>query len=1024
MFYKKNKEEKLSKELFKNPTSEYRGTPFWAWNCELNKELLNRQIDCLKEMGFGGFHMHSRAGMATPYLSKEFFNLVKNCVDKAKKEEMLAYLYDEDRWPSGAAGGLVTKDIRFRARHIEFTPDYIEDTVSLDEAYVTGKPSLLASYDIELDESGILKNYTRCSKGDNLWYMYFITDQEGNGWYNGQTYVDTLNNDAMDRFIDITYKSYKDAVGDEFGKVVPSIFTDEPQFTIKRILQFAHEKKTVVLPWTYDFADTFKENYGFDILDFFPEIIWENGDVSRARYCYHDHICERFVNAFFDNCGKWCEENDLMLTGHVVEEPSLRTQTNAIGEAMRCYRGFQIPGIDMLCESIELSTAKQCQSAVHQYGREAMMSELYGVSGWEFDFRGHKLHGDWQAALGVTIRVPHLSWVSMKGSAKRDYPASISYQSPWYKKYPLIEDHFSRLNTALTRGKPCVNVGVIHPLESYWINFGPWENTNIRRQELEDNFDNIINWLLFGGIDFDFISESILPELCEKVENPLSVGKMKYDAIVVPGLETIRKSTVEILEKFVEMGGKVIFMGDCPEYVDAVKADEVNGLYNKSVKINFSKSQLLNSLKSQRKIEIFNSNGTNTDNLIYNMRNDNDGDWLFIAHGKIEKQRLSVVESFYEKPQDITIKIKGEYTPVEYNTHTGDINEVSFTVSNGYTTVNYALYEFDSLLLKLMPLTKSENTIIENQRKLIKKIDFKEMVEYQTEESNVYLLDMAKYSVDNKELQPIEELLKIDLAVRKELGFVKADGFDVQPWCIEKEKPEHFVNLEFEIESEIEVKDVYLAFEEAAQIEFNGKSVDIEIVGWYVDESINKIKLGTINKGINTLKVKVPITNRLSLENMFILGDFDVKVQGTKTRIVQKSNKITFGSIVNQGLPFYGGNIIYETEIETPDCDLEIQANHYKGALLGVILDNEEEKNIIFSPYKAIFENVKAGKHKIKFIYYGNRYNTFGALHRNSDHFWKGPAMWYTEDCKWSYEYILANVGIMKSPVIRMFESK
>lgn len=80
MFYKKNKEEKLSNELFKNPTSEYRGTPFWAWNCELNKELLNRQIDCLKEMGFGGFHMHSRAGMATPYLSEEFFDLVKNCV--------------------------------------------------------------------------------------------------------------------------------------------------------------------------------------------------------------------------------------------------------------------------------------------------------------------------------------------------------------------------------------------------------------------------------------------------------------------------------------------------------------------------------------------------------------------------------------------------------------------------------------------------------------------------------------------------------------------------------------------------------------------------------------------------------------------------------------------------------------------------------------------------------------------------------------------------------------------------------
>ena len=96
MLYKKIKDPTLSAELFKNPTSEYRGTPFWAWNCKLNKELLTRQIEYLKEMGFGGFHMHSRSGMATEYLSEDFFELVKACADKAKKEDMLAYLYDED----------------------------------------------------------------------------------------------------------------------------------------------------------------------------------------------------------------------------------------------------------------------------------------------------------------------------------------------------------------------------------------------------------------------------------------------------------------------------------------------------------------------------------------------------------------------------------------------------------------------------------------------------------------------------------------------------------------------------------------------------------------------------------------------------------------------------------------------------------------------------------------------------------------------------------------------------------------
>ena len=36
MLYKKNQTKKLDMELFKNPTSEYRGAPVWAWNSKLD----------------------------------------------------------------------------------------------------------------------------------------------------------------------------------------------------------------------------------------------------------------------------------------------------------------------------------------------------------------------------------------------------------------------------------------------------------------------------------------------------------------------------------------------------------------------------------------------------------------------------------------------------------------------------------------------------------------------------------------------------------------------------------------------------------------------------------------------------------------------------------------------------------------------------------------------------------------------------------------------------------------------------
>ena len=115
----------------------------------------------------------------------------------------------------------------------------------------------------------------------------------------------------------------------------------------------------------------------------------------------------------------------------------------------------------MLRKDMELTTVKQAQSSSRQYGREGVMSELYGVTGWDFDFRDYKFYGDWQAALGVTLRVPHLSWMSMEGEAKRDFPASIFYQSPWYQEFPYVEDHFARTGWAMSKGDAVVRVGVI-----------------------------------------------------------------------------------------------------------------------------------------------------------------------------------------------------------------------------------------------------------------------------------------------------------------------------------------------------------------------------------------------------------------------------------------------------------------------------------------------------------------------------------------------------------------------------------
>ena len=140
-----------------------------------------------------------------------------------------------------------------------------------------------------------------------------------------------------------------------------------------------------------------------------PELFWERADgkLSSVRWSFQNLVTDLFVESYCEQIGKWCREHGLYLTGHVMGEGSLYDQTQAVGDAMRCYPSFGLPGIDMLCDFHEYTTAKQAQSMVRQTGAEGMLSELYGVTGWDYDFRGYKLQGDWQAALGVTVMVPH-----------------------------------------------------------------------------------------------------------------------------------------------------------------------------------------------------------------------------------------------------------------------------------------------------------------------------------------------------------------------------------------------------------------------------------------------------------------------------------------------------------------------------------------------------------------------------------------------------------------------------------------
>lgn len=1040
MLYKK-KEQRLTEGLFKNPTNEYRGAPFWAWNNKLDERLLLKELDDLMEMGMGGAHIHCRVGLDTPYLGDEFFELVTVCKEKMKKNGMLCWLYDEDRWPSGSAGGLVTKDEKYRLRFLVFEPEGQQEKeedgfMSAAKAVRGGARSLLGRYRVSLDKHGNLASYSRILEeveGEDIWCVWL--EVSGNTpWFNHEAYVNALDNKAVSRFVEVTHEQYYKRFAKDFGNTIPAIFTDEPQTCHKEVLGEPFEKKPVILPYTDDFEDTCLNRYGLSVLEHLPELIWElpGGRVSRARYLYHRHLCERFSEAFGDQVGRWCENHHIALTGHMMNEWTLYSQTMAIGEVMRPLKSFTLPGMDMLCDRRELSTAKQVQSIARQMGREGVMSEIYGVTGWAFDFRNHKLAGDWQAALGVTVRVPHLSWVSMEGEAKRDYPASIGYQSPWYREYSYIENHFARLNTALTRGKPRVAVAVIHPIESYWMHWGNQRQTAVIRKMLEDNFEHLIEWLLFGLIDFDFISESVLEDEKAKDTGDLfQMGEMRYQTVIVPGCRTLRKSTYEKLSAYANAGGSLVFMGETPQYLDGGESRLPSELAERCNRIEYNEGSLLEYLEPFRHIDVSVKNadgedpsrmyhrerGIRADNLFYQMREDGEHKWLFLCHvNKPEDEHITDTE-------ELKITIKGEYSPIFYNTLTGMIQPAAAVYQDGNTIITAYASAHDSLLFELLPGRTESGIYFEYHVPGIQEY-LPQPKEYVLEEPNCCLLDQAEYAFDSGVWQEREELLRIDNLFREKLGYPLRMEALAQPWLNQEiRKEEHLLKLRFkiqvEMERELQRKGCCLAMEglEKAEIFVNGIHTEHKACGWYVDESIRMCRIPSLRCGVNTVELHLPFGEKTNVEWCYLLGEFGVRVMGREVVLTDKPKQLYFGDFVNQGLPFYAGNLVYTTEVHTDAGELWLEASHYRGALLQVRVDEGEPRPLIFAPYRVNLGRVCAGEHKISIRVFGNRINAFGAVHHaDAAETWYGPNLWRTRGAKWSYEYQLEEMGVLTTP--------
>jgi hypothetical protein len=158
--------------------------------------------------------MHARSGLKTEYLSEEWFDCIRTGIEAGGKNGLNAWIYDEEGWPSGFAGGIVPAMAEdFQAKFIT-----IEDHVTNKDT----EDAILAVYNYNKDDN----TFCRCSDIHNLDSVKSDSLLAVRKHIN-PFYIDTMNKRAVEMFLKVTHEEYYKRFSKEFGETMHGFFTDE-----------------------------------------------------------------------------------------------------------------------------------------------------------------------------------------------------------------------------------------------------------------------------------------------------------------------------------------------------------------------------------------------------------------------------------------------------------------------------------------------------------------------------------------------------------------------------------------------------------------------------------------------------------------------------------------------------------------------------------------------------------------------------------------------------------------------------
>ncbi len=485
---------------FKNIANEYRPIPFWSWNEKLDCDETYRQGKLMKDIGIGGYFMHARGGLQTEYIGDEWFANIESGIKQAEDSGMDAWIYDENGWPSGFGGGIVTD------MGEEYHQKYLR--------YEKGEKKT---------------ERTICNAGG---YHFFY---ETNPFY-----VDNMDKKVVKAFIDSIYEPYYK----RFGNRITGVFTDEPQLSRNGI------------PWSLVLPQEYKNRYNEEI---YPKLIMlfeDTGSYKEFRIRFWKLVTDLFCEAFTKQVYDWCSIRNLKLTGHMLLEESLQVQLTSNGAVSPHYEYFDMPGVDWLGRPIDNGlAAKQLGSVANQLGKKRALTESFAMCGHNVSFDELRRITEWQLVRGVTNLCQHLEGYSIRGIRKRDYPPAMYYQQPWWSAYDKFINEMSRVGMIMAEGKEVCDTLLIHPMTAAWAVYRVDDESKV--VGLNADFFSVMKILEEKNIMYHLGDETIMERHARVEGARLIIGKQSYDKVIVMDDELLLDTTKKLLAEYRKNGGVV-----------------------------------------------------------------------------------------------------------------------------------------------------------------------------------------------------------------------------------------------------------------------------------------------------------------------------------------------------------------------------------------------------------------------------------------------------------------------------------